>query len=97
MCDPGAVVAVGGLALLVGADTGHGLLIGNGVGLDGDERRHAPHRGDVAAMAGLDAELGIAAHKVCRHGDLRAVGEQHGGVAGEFLDEAEDVIPAAAV
>ena len=70
MRDPGAVVAVGGFALLVGADAGDGALVGFGVGLDGDERGHAAHGVDVAAMAGLDAELGVAAHEVRGHGDL---------------------------
>ena len=48
-------------------------------------------------MAGLDAELGVAAHEVRGHGDLRAVGEEDGGVGGELFDEGEDVVPAAAV
>ena len=50
-----------------------------------------------AAMAGLDAELGVAAHEVRGHGDLRAVGQEDGGVGGELFDEGEDVVPAAAV
>src|SRR6185312_5736765 len=68
-----------------------------GVGLDGDERGHAAHGVDAATMAGLDAELGVAAHEVRGHGDLRAVGKEDGGVGGELLDEGEDVVPAAAV
>ncbi len=95
--DPGAVVAVGGFAFLVGADLGEGALVGFGVGLDGDERGHAAHGVDAAAVAGLDAELRIAAHEVRGHGDLRAVGEEDGGVGGELFDEGEDVVPAAAV
>jgi len=79
-------------ALLVGADLGEGALVGDGVGLDGDERGHAAHGADVAAMAGLDGELGVAAHEVSGHGDLGAVRQEDGGVAGEFLDEAEDVV-----
>ena len=45
--DPGAVVAVGGFALLVGADLGEGALVGFGVGLDGDEGGHAAHGVDA--------------------------------------------------
>ena len=52
--DPGAVVAVGGFALLVGADLREGALVGDGVGLDGDEGAHAAHGVSVAAVAGLD-------------------------------------------
>ncbi len=97
MRDPGAVVAVGGFALLVGADLRERSLVRFGIRLDGDEGGHAAHGVDAAAMAGLDAELGIAAHEVRGHGDLRTVGEEDGGVGGELFDEGEDVVPAAAV
>ena len=59
MRDPGAVVAVGGLALLVGAHRGDRLLVGDRIALDGDERGHAAHGADAAAVAGLDQQLGI--------------------------------------
>ena len=97
MRDPGAVVSVGGFAFLVGADASEGALVSLGVGLDGDERRHAAHGGDVAAVAGLDAELAVSQHEGRGHGDLRAVGEEHRFVSRELFDEAEDVVPAAAV
>ena len=48
-------------------------------------------------MAGLDGQLRIAAHEVRGHGDLARSGSTACGSVGEFLDEAEDVIPAAAV
>ena len=95
--DPGAVVAVGDLAELVGADLRDGAVVGLGIVLDGDEGAHAADGVDAAAMAGLDGELRVAAHEVGGHGDLGAVGEEDGFVAGELLDEGEDVVPAAAV
>ncbi len=54
--DPGAVVAVGGFAFLVGADLRDGDVVGDGVGLDGDEGAHAADGGGVAVVAGLDGE-----------------------------------------
>ena len=97
MRNPCAVVAIAGLALLVGADLGESFLVGYGIGLDGDICGHAAHGVDVAVVAGLDGQLGIAAHEVRGHGDLAAIGKDGVRVAGKFLDEAEDVIPAAAV
>jgi NO-binding membrane sensor protein with MHYT domain/signal transduction histidine kinase len=48
MRDPGAVMAVAGLALLVGLDLGEGGLVGGRIVLDRDLRRHAAH-GEGAA------------------------------------------------
>ena len=57
--NPGAVVTGAHLTELVGADTLHGLLVGNGVVLDGDLGSHATHGVDTAFMAGLDKELDL--------------------------------------
>jgi hypothetical protein len=97
MGDPGAVMAVAGFALLVGLDLGEGGGIGLGVVLDRDLRRHAAHGEGAAAMAGLDQQQRIGAEKSLGHHDLRTVGQDEGLVAGELLDEGEDVVPAAAV
>ncbi len=95
--DPGAVVAVGRLALLVRLHLGEGLGVGGLVVLDRDLRRHAAHRVDVAAVAGLDQQLGVALHEVRGHRHQRAVGEAELVVVPELLDAREDVVPAAAV
>ena len=95
--DPGAVVAGTDLAQLVGADVLHGLVVGGLVVLDGDLGSHAAHGVDAALVAGLDEELDVGIHEGDGHGDGRAVGEDKVGVVAELLDDAEDVVPAAAV
>ena len=57
MGDPGAVMAVAGLALLVGAHLGEGRLVGLRIVLDRNLRRHAAHGEGAAPMAGLDQQL----------------------------------------
>ena len=95
--DPGAVVAVAGLALLVGAHARERLVVRRGVVLDRDLRRHAAHRESAAAMAALDHELRVRAQEMRGHRHAAAVGQHELRPVAEFLDEAEDVVPAAAV
>ena len=95
--DPGAVVPVARLALLVGAHLGERFLVRLRVVLDRDLRRHAAHREGAAAVAGLDQQLRVRAQEVRRHRHLLAVRQHEIRPAAEFLDEAEDVVPAAAV
>ena len=97
MGDPGAVVAVAGLALLVGPHLREGLLVGDRVVLDRDLRRHAADRVRAAPVARLDREQRVAAHEVGGHRDQGPVGEHEVRAAAELLDDAEDVVPAAAV
>ena len=61
--DPGAVVAVRRLALLVGLHLRERLVVGGRVVLHRDLRRHAAHRVDVAAVAGLDQQQRVARMK----------------------------------
>ena len=97
MGDPGAVVALGGLALLVLAD----LLERDGVDLRiaarGDERGHAADRVGATAVAGSHEEFGIGAHERDAHADGGAVGQHELGAMTELLDHAEQVVPAARV
>ncbi len=86
--DPGAVMAVAGLALLVGDHLVERPLVGLGVALDRDLRRHAAH---------LDHQLAVGAQERRGHRHQRAVRQHRRWVAAEFLDEAEDVVPAAAI
>ncbi len=67
MRDPGAVVAVGGLALLVGAHLGEGGLVGGRVVLHRDLRRHAAHGEGAAAVAGLDQQQRIGGEEGRAH------------------------------
>ena len=69
MGDPGAVVAVARLALLVGAHLGEGRLVGARVALDRDLRRHAAHGEGAAAVAGLDQlqRIGVEERLTHRH------------------------------
>ena len=48
-------------------------------------------------MTGLDEQEAVAAQEMGRHRHLPAIGQHAGGVLGEFLDEAEDVVPAPAI
>ena len=95
--DPGAVVAVVHLALLVGAHLRERSLVRRGVVLDRDLRRHPAHRVDVPAVAGLDEELDVGAEKRLVHRHLATIGEERGRLVRELLDVAEDVVPPAAV
>jgi hypothetical protein len=97
VCDPGAVVAVAGFALLVGAHARECDLVGPGVVLDGDLRRHPAHRESSAAVAALDHELRICPQERRCHGDGAAIRQDEFGAMAEFLDDAENVVPASAV
>ena len=84
--DPGAVEAVGDLALLVLAHAGHGDGVDVGVAAAGDEGRHAADRVGAALVAGLDQQLRVGAHEGHRHRDLAAVRhEQVAAGARNFL------------
>ncbi len=94
---PGTIVAVAGFALLVGADAGEGGVVGGGVVLDRDLRRHTAHSKGAAAMAGLDQLLRIGAQEGVAHPHLRAVWGNERRMLAQGLDKAENIIPAAAI
>ncbi len=48
-------------------------------------------------MAGLDQQLDVGVQEVPVHGDLAAIRQDAVGTVAELLDEAEDVVPTAAV
>ncbi len=96
MRDPRAVVAVLHLTKLVGAHLRERLFVLLRVALDRDLRGHATHRVDAAAMTGLDEQARVRAQETLVHRDEAAVGERHLARA-LLLDEAEDVVPPAAV
>ena len=73
MGDPGAVMAVARLALLVGADLGEGGRIRRLVALDRDLGGHAAHREGAAAVAGLDQLERISGEEGLIHRHRRAV------------------------
>ena len=95
--DPGAVVAGGDLAQLVGIDTLHGAVIGGLVILNGDLGGHTAHGVDLAAVAGLDEQLDVGVHERYGHGDGGSVRQHEIGVLAELLDDAEDVVPTATI
>ena len=90
-------MAITGLALLVGQHLGQRRCIGLRVVLDGDLRRHAPHRVRPAAMATADHIQAVRPHEMRRHRHLRAVRHHKFRPVAELLDEAENVIPTPAV
>src|ERR671912_1679565 len=94
--DPGPVVAVLRLALLILAHLVVGELSPLGVIAAWDLGRHPPHRVRAALVAGLDGKQRVGAHERDRHGHRVAVREEHVLFA-ELLDVGEDVVPPAAV
>ncbi len=97
MGDPGAVMAVGGFAFLVGADLVEGRLVRRLVAFDRNLRGHAAHREGAALVAGLYQQQRIGIEEGIAHHDLRAVRQDEVRVFAEALDVAEDVVPAAAI
>ena len=59
--------------------------------------RHAADGRCVALVAGLEQQQGIGTHERYGHGDPGAIGKAEVAVDAEFLDAAEDVVPAAGV
>src|SRR5665213_454140 len=72
--DPGSVIALGGLALLVLAHLRQRHLVDLGVAPRRDERRHPADRVGTAAVAGRHQQLGVGAHERHPHADRNAVG-----------------------
>src|SRR5437016_14128997 len=97
MCDPGAVMSAMHLPYLVLPTLVERFCVGRGVALDRDLGRHSAHRVDAAAVTRPDQQVDIRFQEVTIHRHARAIGENELGPAAEFLDEAEDVVPAAAV
>ena len=63
MRDPGAVVAVGGFAVLVFAHFWQCGFVRGGIGLDGDKRGHAAHGERAALWQTLMQARRIGAHE----------------------------------
>ena len=97
MCDPGAVEALRGLAVLVLAHLLERDRVHLRVAARGDEGGHPAHRVRAAAVARLDEELAVRAHERHRHRHRGPVGQHELGPVPELLDHAEDVVPAAGV
>ena len=91
---PGAVAAVGRLALLVLTHARQRVFCDFHVAPVGDEGRHAANCVRAALVARLDHALGVGAHEGNGHRHLRAVGQDHALELAELLDDAEDVVPA---
>ena len=88
MSNPGAVVAVARLTVLVGTDFFHGFVVGLRIALDGDLGGHAADGVDAAAMGGLDGKQGIGVHAVGRHGDQGAIRHGELRMMAELFDDA---------
>ena len=97
MGDPGAVEPSSRLAALVLGHLRERDLIGHGIAPVRDQCRHAADGVRTALVARLHEELRVRPHEGHGHGDLRAVGQHERGVLAEFLDHAEDVVPASGV
>ena len=97
MRDPGAVVPGLHFAQFILAHFGQRLFVGRRIVLDGNLRRHSAHGVGAAAVARAGSARPRRSQEMLRHGDFGAVRENEVGALAEFLDEAENVIPAAAV
>ena len=69
-------MAVADFAFLVGADLGQCGIVGGGIVLDRDLRRHPAHGMGAAAVAGVDQAQRISGEEGLIHGHRRAVGGQ---------------------
>jgi hypothetical protein len=96
MGNPGPVMAVLGLALLILSYFVVGELSPFGVIAAWDLGRHPPHRVRAALVASLDGKQRVSAHERYRHRHRVAVRKQH-VVFAELLDVGEDIVPPAAV
>ncbi|KAH0294862.1 malate synthase, partial [Aureobasidium sp. EXF-3399] len=85
--NPGTVVTGLDLTKLVGANTGHGLVIGLLVILDGNLGSHPAHGVHSSAVACLDQKLDVGIHEWRSHGDSRTVRQDKVGVLAETLDD----------
>ncbi len=94
---PRAVMAVGRFALLVGAHLAEGDFVRLRIVLDRNLRRHAAHRERAALVARLDAQERVRTQEVRRHRHDSAIRQHEVRALRELLDEAEDVVPTAAV
>ncbi len=97
MADPGTIMPVARLALLVLAHLEHGQFIGRRIILDGDLRRHAAHGMHTAPVAGLDQQQRIRLQEMGRHGYLAAIRQHKIRMAAETFNHAEDEVPAPAI
>ena len=97
MRHPCPVVAGLHLAQLVRPHLLESRLVGDRVVLDRDLRRHPAHRVNPAPMARLDEKLHVGREKPLVHRDLRTIRQDRRGIFRALLDEAEDVVPSAAV
>ena len=97
MRDPAAVEAVIRIAFLVVAHAGQRLFIRGGVVLDRNQRRHAADGRRATPVAGLDQGECVGTHERHFHRDRPAIGQAEAGLVPEFLDRAEDVIPASGI
>ena len=73
---------------------GGGSVIGFRITLDRELCRHAAHGVGAATVAGLDQQAAIGTHQWLGHADITAIRQHHIAAVTEFLDDAEDVIPA---
>ena len=82
MGHPGAVVAVGHLPLLVGADAGEGGLVGGRIVLHGDVGGHAADGRGAALVAGPDRQQAVGLQEMRRQQSSSIVIPEAGGFGG---------------
>ena len=97
MGDPCSIVPGFYLAQFVGSHLFERLFIGGGIVANRNLGRHAAHGVNTAPVASLNQEFNVGTQERTFHGDERAVRQHEFGVCLEFLDVAEDVVPAAAI
>ena len=94
---PGAVVAGFHFAKLILTHFFHRRGVCRSIIFNRNLRRHAAHRMDLTTMARLDQQVHIGLQEMFVHGDRHAIRHHEFRMILERLDEAKDIIPAAAV
>ena len=97
MRDPRAIVTGVHFPKFVLAHFFEGLLICFGIILDGNLCRHASHGVNAAPMAGLNQQIHIELQEMLFHCQRGPVGQYKVRAIPKFFDEAENVVPPAAV
>src|SRR5947209_17184958 len=85
------------LASILSTTTRDGLLVGDGIILDGNLCCHTTYSMGIASMAGFNSQQGIGTHEMCGHCHLHTVREDKLWNIAKLFDGAEDVIPASTV
>ena len=93
MSHPTTIIAIICITGFVIANACKSALIRLRIGFAWNQSTHATHRRRTAFMACFHQQQCICAHKWCRHGHLRTIGQAEIFVIFKFFDTRENIIP----